>query len=133
MNPKLPRIYTLTVGRGPNHQHVSDQSRPAFVQSHSQSQAVLTYAQHVFRRGSSSSGAYIARPTFPYYVQFMVLFRNTQPLLTTLVHRCVAPTINWLSTRSIWPRSPTRLRHTAVRPGPTQHIQPWSLRPFCCF
>lgn len=46
MNPKLPlngRIYTLTVGRVLTHQCVSDQSRPAFVQSHSQSQAMLAF------------------------------------------------------------------------------------------
>ena len=43
MNLKLPpngHIYTLTVG--PNH-GVSDQSMPAFVQSHSRSQARLMF------------------------------------------------------------------------------------------
>ena len=29
--------------QGPKHHHVSDQSRPAFVRNHSQSQAMLTF------------------------------------------------------------------------------------------
>ena len=103
MNPTLPldgRIYTLTVGRVP----ISDQSRIAFVQSHSQSQARLMFVNcsqngqlglyqnqctfqkiHSLSMGGAHSRllAHIASPTSPPYVgtQLTALF-HTQPLLT---------------------------------------------------
>ena len=39
----MDAIYILSVGGVLNHQCVSDQSRPVFVQSHSQSQARLMF------------------------------------------------------------------------------------------
>ena len=77
--------------------------------------------------------ASIASPTSPPYVakQLMTLFHvhtTTVQLLWVLECSTVVATNDILrilvkaqpSTQSTWPRSPTKARHTAARPGPTQ-------------
>ena len=108
MNLKLPLngcIYTLTIS-DPNHQHVSDQSRPAFVQSHSQSQTICSHlslplkwttstapkSMHISKNSQLVCGMgykwkhTLLAPPFPLYAgkQLMALF-HVQLLLTYLV------------------------------------------------
>ena len=103
IKPKLPLIYTLTAGRVLNTKCVSDQSRPTFAQSHSQSQARFMFVttlkngqlglhqnQSTFnnsQRASFTNGAYIASPISPPCVgkQLTNLF-HTQLLLIFLVY-----------------------------------------------
>ena len=113
MNPKLPLngyIYIHAYCRqGLNHQCVSDQFKPAFVQSQVTCSHLSLFlkwttltAKIIAQMGGAHSWveAYIASPTFPPYdgKQLTVLF-HTQSPFTTLVHRCTATTINcifWL-------------------------------------
>ena len=125
MNLKLPLngcIYTLTIS-DPNHQHVSDQSRPAFVQSHSQSQTMLTFvtalemdnfdctkinahfknSQLVCGMGYKWKHTLLA-PPFPLYAgkQLMALF-HVQLLLTYLVFSVLCTAMQHCCTIDILP------------------------------
>ena len=116
----------------PNHQCISNQSVPAFVQSFSQSQARLMFVstlgmdnfdctkmiKKIYSLSAGGAHSSITSPNSPPYVakQLMVLF-YTQPRFSLLAYSSACSTNDILSilvkaqpsTQSTGPRSPTRL------------------------